>query len=403
MPSTPRIHILGLGNLGRLFAHALATLPNPPRITLLFHRPSLLDDWEAAGRQIQIASKDLSSTSSSSNYTIEVIDSNSSTLGSSTLSPSQGPIQNLLITTKAQHTLRALIPLLPRLTKSSTLLFAQNGLGTIDEVTAALFFNPSTRPKYLAAITSHGVYSTGPFKSVHAGLADVKVGPVYPRTEPQSQNASAANSSPKPLEGTQNEHGAEAEQTAPLLNALTSCPILTCTTVPAHTLKNLQLEKLTINAIVNPLTAILGVKNGEILQHDSIRRVTHLLIEECSRILVSLPELQPTNSKTTTSSPSPGKKSPDDEMTLLERFSPTRLDTLVTTVAQKTAANTSSMLQDVQAGRETEIEYINGYFVRRARETGIKCVFNEKIVGAVKGRVSVGVGELEGLFDGLGE
>ncbi|PVH87914.1 2-dehydropantoate 2-reductase-like protein [Cadophora sp. DSE1049] len=360
MPPTPKVHILGLGNLGRLFAHALATSPHPPAITLLFHRPSLLEDWEAAGRQIQITSKDLTTTSTSSNYSVEIIEYNpnpnppaqhdhpsSASHPNPPLAPNLEPIQNLLITTKAQHTLSALTPLLPRLTHQTTLLFTQNGLGTIDEVTSALFSKPSTRPRYLAAITSHGVYSTGPFRSVHAGLADVRVGP------------------------------AEEDQTAPLLNALTSSPLLTCTSVSASTLKNLQLEKLTINAILNPLTAILGIKNGDILQHDSVRRVSTLLIEECSRILISLPELQ------ASSSPK-------------ERFAPAKLETLVTTVAQKTAANTSSMLQDVQAGRETEIEYINGYFVKRAREMGTSCVVNERIVGMVRDGVRVGVGELEG-------
>ncbi|KAH7382904.1 2-dehydropantoate 2-reductase [Cadophora sp. MPI-SDFR-AT-0126] len=381
MPPTPNVHILGLGNLGRLFAHALATSPHPPSITLLFHRPSLLEDWESAGRQIQITSKDLTTTSSSSNYSVEVIKPNpnpSSTSSDppSTPSPESEPIQNLLITTKAQHTLSALTPLLPRLTQTSTLLFAQNGLGTIDEVTSALFSNPATRPRYLAAITSHGVYSTGPFQSVHAGLADVKVGPV------DAQSTSLSTSRVQ-----------EADQTAPFLNALTSSPLLNCTSVPARTLKSLQLEKLTINAILNPLTAILGIKNGEILQHAPVRKVTRLIVEECSRILISLPELQVS---------SLGSDSTEgQEMTLTERFSPTRLLTLVQTVAQKTAANTSSMLQDVQGGRETEIEYINGYFVRRAREVGVECVVNERMVEMVRGGIRIGIGELEGWFEGL--
>ena len=191
-----------------------------------------------------------------------------------------------------------------------------------------------------------------------------------------------------------NEGTKAQDQTLPFLNALTSAPILSCTSVSGPTLKNLQLEKLTINAILNPLTAILGIKNGEILEHDPIIRITRLLVEECSRILVSLPELQSQGSSLASKD--------RDEMSLEERFSPARLSTLVTTVAQKTAANTSSMLQDVQGGRETEIEYINGYFVRRARETVVGCVMNERIVEMVKGGVRVSIGELEGLFEGLG-
>lgn len=204
----------------------------------------------------------------------------------------------------------------------------------------------------------------------------MKVGPV------DAQSSSTSNSN----EGTKAQ-----DQTHPLLNALTSAPILSCTSVSAPTLRNLQLEKLTINAILNPLTAILGIKNGEILHHAPVVRITRLLVEECSRILISLPELQSSYSDSTEG----------HEMSTEERFAPDRLEGLVRTVAQKTAANTSSMLQDVQGGRETEIEYINGYFVRRAKETGVECSTNERIVELVKAGVRVGVEELEGLFEGL--
>ncbi len=57
---------------------------------------------------------------------------------------------------------------------------------------------------------------------------------------------------------------------------------------------------------------------------------------------------------------------------------------IVYDVARKTAKNTSSMLQDVQASRQTEIDYINGYIVRRAAELGIDCDSNERVIEMVK-------------------
>ncbi|KAH9214951.1 ketopantoate reductase PanE/ApbA C terminal-domain-containing protein [Leptodontidium sp. 2 PMI_412] len=412
MPPTPKIHILGLGNLGRLFAHALATSPHPPPITILFHRSSLQEDWENAGRRIEITSKDLTSSSSSSNYSVEVVDPNINNSTNTSTSnhnlvqdentqekeqksdPDGDLIENLIITTKTLYTVRALTPLAHRLNKNSTLLFAQNGMGTVEEVTAALFSNPSTRPKYLAAITSHGVYSTGPFRSVHAGLANVTVGPVYPQpgTTPASSSASSSNSTSgnEKAEKDTNPDSAQTQTQPPyLLNALTIAPLLSATSVSASSLKYLQLEKLTMNSILNPLTAILHIKNGEIINHAPVRKLTRILVEECSQILLSLPELQ------TPSSPTEGD---DLTLTLEERFSPTRLESLVVAVAQKTAANTSSMLQDVQAGRATEIEYINGYFIKRAREEGVQCGNHERLRGMVRDGVRIGVGDVEEWF-----
>ncbi|KAL2072415.1 hypothetical protein VTL71DRAFT_11758 [Oculimacula yallundae] len=409
MPSPPKIHILGLGNLGRLFAHALATSTHAPSITLLFHRFSLQEDWDAAGRQIEITSKDLTTSSTSSNYCIEVIDQDippphqnaPQNLDSKSQSSDAKPenetsiIQNLIITTKTLHTVRALRPLAHRLNHSSTLLFAQNGMGTIDEVTTSLFSNPATRPRYLAAITSHGVYSTGPFRSVHAGLANVTIGAVEPRVG-------------SGVEDSGNDSNSESLQTTALLKAVIDAPVLSATAVSASSLKYLQLEKLTINALINPLTAILHVKNGELLNHPAVRKIMLRLVEECSRILLSLPELQGRSSPqsigvqgksadaTVNENTKDGARD-QNTMTIDQRFAPARLEALVVDVARKTAANTSSMLQDVQAGRATEIDYINGYFVRRAKEMGISCEWHERLAGMVREGVRLEVDDIKAL------
>jgi 2-dehydropantoate 2-reductase len=41
-----RIHILGTGSIGKLVAHSLRGIANPPPITLLLHRKNLLQAWE---------------------------------------------------------------------------------------------------------------------------------------------------------------------------------------------------------------------------------------------------------------------------------------------------------------------------------------------------------------------
>jgi 2-dehydropantoate 2-reductase len=50
------------------------------------------------------------------------------------------------------------------------------------------------------------------------------------------------------------------------------------------------------------------------------------------------------------------------------------------------AAHRSSMLQDVEAGRRTEIDYLNGAVVRMGRSAGIETPFNEAIVSLLHAR-----------------
>lgn len=96
--------------------------------------------------------------------------------------------------------------------------------------------------------------------------------------------------------------------------------------------------KLVVNAAINPLTALLRVKNGELLKRPFAREVMRALAREAAGVAraenIALPF--------------------DDPIARAED------------VAQKTAANTSSMLQDVLRGAPTEIDAICGAVVRAA-------------------------------------
>lgn len=70
---------------------------------------------------------------------------------------------------------------------------------------------------------------------------------------------------------------------------------------------------------------------------------------------------------------------------LQSRFSPERLEEQVRSVTGATAANVSSMLQDVRKGKRTEVRYITGYIVRRGEEVGVACEENRRVMRAVVG------------------
>ena len=152
-----------------------------------------------------------------------------------------------------------------------------------------------------------------------------------------------------------------------LLRTLTRSPILACAPFPYLDLLQLQLEKLAINACLNPVTTLLNIRNGAILSNTSLNRVHRLLLAEISLVIRNLPELAGLSG-------------------VRVRFSPERLETLLTGVAQKTAENSSSMREDVRRGKNTEVEYINGYIVKRGEQQGVKCVLNYLIMQLVLGK-----------------
>lgn len=116
-----RIYVLGVGNLGKLFAHALARKKCPPPITLLLHRQGLVRDWEQAGGSIELIAGGISNKQHS--FDVELLAEADDGITASS------PIGNVIVATKAPRTTGALTRIKHRLNQRSTILFTQNGMG----------------------------------------------------------------------------------------------------------------------------------------------------------------------------------------------------------------------------------------------------------------------------------
>lgn len=372
-----RIHILGMGNIGCFVAHSLASRMTRPLITILLHNRDMYERWLQRKQTIRLMTNGLDDNKTGFDvnvldnetwYSIPYYDEQNSKLSTeeqdahaSQLETNDTPssevdsfgvddekIECLIVTTKAPFTVKALSSVSHRLTPDSTILFLQNGMGIVDEVSEKVFPDASVRPHYLQGIISHGIKMKKPFHIEYTGLGATTIGNVLPR-----------KSDAKPRKDTD-----WAPSTKYLARTLTLTPSLVAVAVSPMAVLQAQLEKLAVNCVINPLTALLDVKNGELLYNYHMTRTMRMLLAEISIVICALPELDGV----------PGIK---------ERFSTERLRKLVVKVANATAANTSSMLQDVHAMKLTEIDYINGYIVRRGDELGIRCALNYMIMQLV--------------------
>ena len=114
-------------------------------------------------------------------------------------------------------------------------------------------------------------------------------------------------------------------------------------------------RKLVGNAAVNPVSALIGVTNGELRQHPA-SRIVDAAARETARVASA-----------------EGVAIGDDEAIGLWHA-----------MADATAANRSSMLQDVRTGRPTEIDWINGEVVRRGRHHRIPTPVNEALLELIE-------------------
>ncbi|KAG7126203.1 Ketoisovalerate reductase BEA2 like protein [Verticillium longisporum] len=372
---TRRIFVLGVGNLGVLFATSLAKLAPRPPITLVVHRKELLEQW-ASDPSLKISRNGVSERMTG--FDIEWWTDQKPDHGVVKHVADGGAIPNLLVTTKASAALPEIDRLRRYLDENSVVAFAQNGMCKLWPPHGHAYnshrYASRPPPSWLACVTTHGVTSRGRYTSEHASVADLKIGSV--------------------LSGPQG--GASSTY---LAEQLARAPFLHGQQVLRADLWTLQLEKLVVNCIINPLTALLRCKNGYLFEKTEgpLMRLIDVLLAEASAVLQHVIQHPSTD---TILDDARNTTSVIDRQMLLERFSQTRLKQMLLVVGHKVRDNTSSMLQDVRAGRQTEIQDFNGWLVDVAAflDPGLDTSNHELLIELVENGVDVDETSIESHF-----
>ncbi len=227
-----------------------------------------------------------------------------------------GPVSLVLIFVKAYATREALKQARGLLEPATAVLTLQNGLGNLEVLRE--FVVPE---RALAGTTSSGATLLGEGQVRVAAVGDIVVG------------------------------GAEAEAVAALFTAAG---------LPATTTDDVQSvlwRKAAVNSAINPLTALTGLRNGQILEIPALRGLLREVAKESAAI----------------------------SQALGHDLSPSEMPEQVEDICRLTANNRSSMLQDLSAGRRTEIDQINGAIAVAAREAGLRAPLNTTLAGLVRG------------------
>jgi len=135
--------------------------------------------------------------------------------------------------------------------------------------------------------------------------------------------------------------------------------LINCTGCKAETVDNVSTmlwSKLLINASINPVTAIYKINNGELLNHKEALRIAYQAAHETETVANALGI----------------RLSYDNPIEVLKK------------VCEETANNRSSMLQDIENHRKTEIDAITGVIITEAERLNIPVPANKKLFDAVR-------------------
>ena len=129
-------------------------------------------------------------------------------------------------------------------------------------------------------------------------------------------------------------------------------------TAPAAPIEAHVWAKAIVNAAINPLSALAGVPNGALLERPELAARFAAIAREGAAVAAAVGIALP--------------------------FADAAAH--AADVIRATATNRSSMLQDLDAGRPTEIEAIAGALVRRARRAGLEVPETERALDEVRAR-----------------
>lgn len=233
----------------------------------------------------------------------------------------------IIYATKSYQLERALTNTLPYLHKNASIIYAHNGMVNL----AALPF--TIEQQQLALLLTHGCKKLTEQTIEHTGKGHIDLGYLACARQ-TSQTSRKKPAIPHPI-------------VAVFQQAMPEC-------YWHSNIEKVQWLKLAINCVINPITTIYNIENGQV--RDIKYRASIMKIIEEVRLVAQSQQIR--------------LKAEDLVETALM-------------VAEKTQRNSSSMRCDMLNHRRTEIEFINGYIVELGRLSGVKTPENVKLIKQV--------------------
>ena len=219
----------------------------------------------------------------------------------------------IILSTKVHDTEDAIRPIKKLLKKDTIILCLQNGYGT-EEFAKKIVGNKCL---VLRCVIAVGTSFLEPGK-----ISSTKIG--YTAIEKSPKSAEIA------------ENFAKCETNAYV----------------ADDIKEVMWSKLFMNCVLNPISAVLKIRNDETM-HPSLKPLRDGVIRECVRVANK------------------------------DGFDFTIKDVEAIVDRLRKSNNYSSMYQDLMKGKKTEIEFLNGAVVKLGKKYGVDCPVNESLVAMV--------------------
>ncbi|MFS0861381.1 2-dehydropantoate 2-reductase [Fredinandcohnia sp. 179-A 10B2 NHS] len=289
-----KIGIIGGGSIGLLFAYYLAKQNDVTVYVKTEHQADLLTN---------------------KGVTLEQHNASNTRKVQATTNPSSIIEEELVLIAVKQYALKEVIKCYKGLDIVPAIVFLQNGMGHLE------YIEKLNTPNILLGVVEHGALKVDDRKVIHTGIGKTKL-------------------------------AASRGDSKVITNVIHS------TDKPAFNIELIQewysmiSEKLVVNAVINPLTGLYRVENGELIQNQYFKETMSEVFTEITSVIEV-----------------------DSE----------KMWSQVIQICKNTSMNRSSMLRDIEKGRKTEVDAILGYVLKQAERKRVYLPITSFLFNAIKG------------------
>lgn len=355
-----QVHILGYDPRAYFIAHELGAYQHLDPVKLLIHKRNVMNSWRHEGEHITLwkgAERGVLRGRAEAEW-----------IGRGVNEASKEHIEQLVVTLPCGVTKPALENIMHRIDSRTTICLVQDGLGVVEQLNNTLFPDPTTRPCY---ILGHTTASLGYNKKQFFSAILRKQGKMYLHAVERGLDLPSIVKFHPPVQ-----HRSRSTQ---FLRTLVTTPGLNAGGFGLENFLMKKLPAMVFSSIIEPMAIVLDTTYDQVLLNKSAIVLADELLEELFNVIMSLPEL--TNSSKVV------------EHCGLDALRKKTLNRLV-----EKGVSQSQMLSRVRAGQWVDIDYLNGYFVRRGKELGIRTPQNEMVVDVVKARIERRKKEMSGMI-----
>ncbi|KAI5898005.1 2-dehydropantoate 2-reductase [Schizophyllum commune H4-8] len=365
-----RFHVVGLGPIGTLAAfHLRRAVPRSTPISLIHRKqqqPQREENVLKVERDGVVSTED--------GFDVEYFPGSQTDTSMEATNPLTD-IHSLIIATKAQATFGVVEALLPNLSRNSTIVLLQNGMGVYERLVETIFKNPANRPHFICTVNTHGATMREARRhAIHRGLGALRFG-IMPNINRDFEKSLRNPELPPEervlsLSDISSEGDPQAERYQSLLMTVAALSVMDLNPqwTPIETLQIAMYQKLVANAIINPLTALLRCPNGELLAHNATKNIA---LKVCTEAGTTFHKMYASRlDKEMRMMHAQGLAPRTQPQVPRELWSSSLMEETMR-IAEVTAKNTSSMLYDVLHARPTEVDFINGHICRLGKQYSV--------------------------------